>query len=60
MQAYHLLNQQSHDENMYPEPMMFRPERFIGVPDAKDGGPRDPNTIAFGWVRNIFSFKNLS
>lgn len=30
--------------------MEFRPERFLGVPDVKDGGPRDPNTIAFGWV----------
>lgn len=35
---------------MYPDHMAFRPERFIGVPDAKAGGPRDPNTIAFGWV----------
>ena len=31
--------------------MTFRPERFINVPDAKGGGPRNPNTIAFGWVR---------
>ncbi|KAL1742804.1 cytochrome P450 [Schizophyllum fasciatum] len=43
----------AHDENMYPDSMSFRPERFIGVPDAKDGGPRNPNTIAFGWGRRI-------
>jgi len=43
----------AHDENMYPDSMTFRPERFIGVPDAKDGGPRNPNTIAFGWGRRI-------
>ncbi|KAJ7587011.1 cytochrome P450 [Mycena floridula] len=43
----------SHDETMYPDAMAFRPERFMNVPDAKDGGPRDPNTIAFGWGRRI-------
>jgi len=43
----------SHDESMYPNSMEFRPERFLDVPDVKDGGPRDPNTIAFGWGRRI-------
>ncbi|KAI5899995.1 cytochrome P450 [Schizophyllum commune H4-8] len=43
----------AHDESMYPDAMSYRPERFIGVPDAKDGGPRNPNTIAFGWGRRI-------
>ncbi|KAK0193596.1 cytochrome P450 [Armillaria mellea] len=43
----------SHDETMYPDPMAFRPERFMHAPDAKDGGPREPNTIAFGWGRRI-------
>ncbi|KAL1659902.1 cytochrome P450 [Schizophyllum commune] len=43
----------AHDESMYPDAMSYRPERFIGVPDAKDGGPRNPNTVAFGWGRRI-------
>lgn len=43
----------AHDEDMYPDAMTFRPERFLGVPDAKEGGPRNPNTIAFGWGRRI-------
>ncbi|KAK0480275.1 cytochrome P450 [Armillaria novae-zelandiae] len=43
----------SHDETMYPDSMAFRPERFMHAPDAKDGGPREPNTIAFGWGRRI-------
>lgn len=43
----------SHDESMYPDPMTFRPERFMDAPAAKDGGPCDPNTIAFGWGRRI-------
>ncbi|KAK0469989.1 cytochrome P450 [Desarmillaria tabescens] len=43
----------SHDETMYPDPMAFRPERFMHAPDVKDGGPREPNTIAFGWGRRI-------
>ncbi len=47
---------------MYPDSMAFRPERFMRAPDAKDGGPREPNTIAFGWVsyRNLFLFTCLS
>ncbi|KAF9020970.1 cytochrome P450 [Hymenopellis radicata] len=43
----------SHDETMYPDPMAFKPERFMNAPDVKDGGPREPNTIAFGWGRRI-------
>ncbi|PBK95476.1 cytochrome P450 [Armillaria gallica] len=43
----------SHDESMYPDPMTFRPERFMDAPAAKDGGPCDPNAIAFGWGRRI-------
>ncbi|KAK0437954.1 cytochrome P450 [Desarmillaria tabescens] len=35
------------------DPMVYRPERFMEAPTAKDGGPRDPNTIAFGWGQRI-------
>jgi cytochrome P450 len=47
----------SHDEALYPDPMTFKPERFLS-PEGKflthaEGGPRDPNTIAFGWGRRI-------
>jgi len=48
----------AHDENMYEDNMVFRPERFLNVPDAKEGGPRNPNTIAFGWVRVSNSNRN--
>ncbi|KAH8799191.1 cytochrome P450 [Flagelloscypha sp. PMI_526] len=41
----------SHDKELYDDPMSFNPNRFMN-PDGKNG-PRDPNTIAFGWGRRI-------
>ncbi|KAI0313556.1 cytochrome P450, partial [Amylostereum chailletii] len=39
---------QSHDESVYPDPMSFKPERFLHGEKV-----REPNTIAFGWGRRI-------
>ncbi|KAJ7720782.1 cytochrome P450 [Mycena metata] len=39
----------SHDENVFPDPFAFQPERFL----ESDSPPPDPNTIAFGWGRRI-------
>ncbi|SJK97106.1 uncharacterized protein ARMOST_00356 [Armillaria ostoyae] len=50
---HRLMKDDSHDESMYPDPMTFRPERFMDASAAKDEGPCDPNTIAFGWGRRI-------
>ncbi|KAF9010716.1 cytochrome P450 [Cyathus striatus] len=38
-----------HDENDYPDPFRFKPERFF----AGTATPRDPRTIAFGFGRRI-------
>lgn len=46
-----------HDENDYPNPESFKPERFLknGLPDMT---VRDPATIAFGFGRRwVASFK---
>ncbi|KAJ7608414.1 cytochrome P450 [Roridomyces roridus] len=39
----------SHDEQVFPDPFAFRPERFLD----KENTPPEPNTIAFGWGRRI-------
>ncbi|EIM80470.1 cytochrome P450 [Stereum hirsutum FP-91666 SS1] len=41
----------SHDDELYSDPMSFRPERFM--PGVDGTPPRDPNTIAFGFGRRI-------
>ncbi|KAI0318125.1 cytochrome P450, partial [Amylostereum chailletii] len=38
----------SHNESVYPDPMSFKPERFLHGEKV-----REPNTIAFGWGRRI-------
>ncbi|KAJ6565468.1 cytochrome P450 [Mycena vulgaris] len=39
----------SHDEQVFPDPFAFRPERFLD----KEHSLPDPSTIAFGWGRRI-------
>lgn len=39
------------DENDYPEPDQFRPERFIGKDGNIDPSVRDPTTMCFGFGR---------
>ncbi|KAJ3746113.1 cytochrome P450 [Lentinula detonsa] len=42
-----------HDENMYPEPHTFRPERFIGKDGRINPLVKDPDTALFGFGRRI-------
>ena len=45
----------SHDENVYPVPLRFDPERFVG-PNKQ----RDPDTIAFGFGARICPGRHLA
>ncbi|KAH9846774.1 cytochrome P450 [Lenzites betulinus] len=47
-----------HDEDEYPDPDVFRPERFI----PRDGRavPRDPRTLVFGFGRRICPGRHLA
>jgi cytochrome P450 len=42
------MNMQSRNENVYSEPLKFKPERFLA-----DKAEKDPITISFGWGRRI-------
>lgn len=37
-----------HDEEAYPEPYAFKPERFLYIDGKLDPAVRDPAHIAFG------------
>lgn len=42
-----------HDENIYPDPLAFKPERFLN--DGKiNPSVRDPELVAFGFGRRIW------
>ncbi|VDC04864.1 unnamed protein product [Peniophora sp. CBMAI 1063] len=45
----------THDESIYPDPMLFRPERFLG-----EDKQRDPETIAFGFGARICPGRHLA
>jgi len=40
-----------HDEEIYPDPSTFRPERFLTEDGKLDLKIRDPTTVAFGFGR---------
>ncbi|THH27824.1 hypothetical protein EUX98_g6368 [Antrodiella citrinella] len=44
----------------YPEPELFKPERFLGEDGKIDVNVRDPTTIAFGFGRRLCPGRHLS
>ncbi|KAL1696188.1 cytochrome P450 [Schizophyllum commune] len=42
-----------HDEEAYPEPYAFKPERFLNIDGKLDPAVRDPAHIAFGFGRRL-------
>jgi len=40
-----------HDENVYPDPSTFRPERFLTEDGKLNADIQDPTTIVFGFGR---------
>ncbi|THH27825.1 hypothetical protein EUX98_g6365 [Antrodiella citrinella] len=49
-----------HDPEDYPEPELFKPERFIGKDGRIDVNVRDPSTIAFGFGRRMCPGRHFS
>ena len=47
-----------HDENMYPDPFVFRPERFLAS-DKNSQEPDPANTGAFGFGRRYVVIVSL-
>ena len=46
-----------HDENEYPDPENFKPERFMNDGKVHDNEPRDPVDIIFGFGRRFVHLK---
>ena len=40
-----------HDEDIFPQPNEFRPERYLGDDDTPLDRTRDPSVLAFGFGR---------
>ena len=40
-----------HDEDIFPQPNEFRPERYLGDDDTPLDRTRDPSLLAFGFGR---------
>ncbi|KAJ7185204.1 cytochrome P450 [Mycena filopes] len=43
----------AHDEDVYPEPFKFKPERFLTKDGKLDSTVRDPRSFVFGFGRRI-------
>ena len=44
------------DPNVYPEPQIFKPERFLPQGNEEGSKQRDPTKVVFGFGRRYFSY----
>ncbi|KAG7085604.1 hypothetical protein E1B28_003155 [Marasmius oreades] len=49
-----------HDEDTYPDPHSFKPERFIGADGKLNPDVKDPSTVLFGFGRRICPGRHMS
>jgi cytochrome P450 len=49
-----------HDSNMYLEPHLFNPDRFIGGSDNQHLSPADPLSVAFGYGRRMCPGRHMA
>ena len=49
-----------HDEEIYPEPMAFRPERFLCEDGSLNPGIQDPDVAMFGYGRRYVQQDNCA
>lgn len=42
----------THDEEVYPDPLTFNPERYLGL-DEEEARKLDPRNIVFGFGRRV-------
>jgi len=49
-----------HDENVYPDPSTFRPERFLTEDGKLNADIQDPTTIVFGFGRRCVADNHTS
>lgn len=47
-----LIRAMCHDQNMYPDPMTFKPGRFLNL-SAEESRAKDPRNFVFGFGRRI-------
>jgi len=49
-----------HDENTYPDPFTFKPERFLTSAGTLDPNVQDPELMAFGYGRRICPGRHIA
>jgi len=49
-----------HDENVYPDPFVFKPERFLTKDGKIDNTTRDPRHACFGFGRRICPGRHMA
>jgi len=60
VELYHINRAMLYNEDDYPDPSAFKPERFIDKDGQLDPNVRDPAMIAFGFGRRLCPGNHLA